>query len=284
MSLTRSAAHVLTITFAFALGTTLVLRADQGRGGGAPPAPAPALVPLTASTLLEFPERYEGMSVTVTAVTVKSLSATTFTVNQHTTVMPPGDLLVIAPTLAEAPPPGAYITLIGEAIAFDPADIAKRLADYKLDLAADLVEKYRGKPAVIATVVLTPDLKDLAKKPLPPATPEENAFDEVMKQVNPAMTALRVGIGASDTATVKKTTATLRKLFGDTKAFFTTRGTIDAIGIAANALKSIDAIDAAATAGKWPDATTASTELGGFCNTCHTAHRVRMDDGTYRVK
>lgn len=284
MSLTRRSAHAVTAVLVLALGATLVLRADQGRGGGAAPPPAPALVPLTASTLLAFPERYEGMSVTVTAVTVKSLSATTFAVNQHTAVMPPGDLLVIAPTLAEAPKPDAYITVIGQAVAFDPADVEKRLPSYKLDLPADLIAKYRGKPAVIATVVLTPDLKDLAKKPLPPPTAAENAFDEVMKQVNPAMTALRVSLGASEAAGVKKSTTTLRKLFGDTKTFFTDRGTIDAVALAANALKSIDAIDAAATAGKWADATAASTELGGFCNTCHTAHRVRMDDGTYRVK
>jgi cytochrome c556 len=51
-----------------------------------------------------------------------------------------------------------------------------------------------------------------------------------------------------------------------------------------DANKAIDAAAAGAAAGKWEDVTAATTTLAGVCTSCHTAHRERMDDGTYRIK
>ena len=37
-------------------------------------------------------------------------------------------------------------------------------------------------------------------------------------------------------------------------------------------------------AGKWDDVKTGATNLAQVCQTCHTAHRERLEDGSYRIK
>lgn len=283
MHIRRHITPAVTGALTLSLLASIALRAEQGRGGGAPA--GPTLIPLAASSLATHPELYIGQTVAVTAAVGKALSATAFTIDQGKAKLPAGtEVLVIAQSLTDAPKAGDYIYVIGEAVKFDPADVAKRLKGYTLDLPADVVQKYTGKPVVLATSVINSSMADLAKKKIAPPTPAEDAFDQVMKQVNPAMTALRAGLTASDAAAVKQRTTELKKIFTDTQTFFKTRGTADATGWAGDALKFLDTIDTAATAGKWPDATAASTSLGGLCTTCHNAHRERMDDGTYRVK
>ena len=283
MRIRRHTAPALAGVFTLSLVASIALRAEQGRGGGA--AAGPTLVPLAASSLATHPELYIGQTVAITAAVGKSLSATTFTINQGKAALPAGtEVLVIAQSLTDTPKAGDYVYVIGDAVKFDPADVAKRLKGYTLDLPADVVQKYLGKPVVLATSVLNTSMTDLAKKKIPPPTPAEDAFDQVMKQVNPAMTALRAGITASDAAAVKKSTTDLKKIFTETQAFFKTRGTVDAQGWAGDALKFLETIDTASSTAKWPDATAASTGLGGLCTSCHNAHRERMDDGTYRVK
>ena len=83
---------------------------------------------------------------------------------------------------------------------------------------------------------------------------------------------------------VRQRAVELSKFFGDTQAFFTTRGTADATTWATDAGKLVHAIDEAAAAAKWDDAKASATSLNSLCGTCHTAHREREDDGTYRVK
>ena len=58
-------------------------------------------------------------------------------------------------------------------------------------LAPDVVAKYRGRPAIIATSVINGAMTDLAKRLPPPMSPEELALSKVMKQVGPGFNALR---------------------------------------------------------------------------------------------
>ncbi len=105
-----------------------------------------------------------------------------------------------------------------------------------------------------------------------------------MKQVSPSFTALRQSLDSSTTNTALEKAKELKGNFGDVQAFFTKRGTTDAVGWATEAQKLVDTIGMAAAAGKWDDAKTAATTLNGLCGQCHTAHRERMEDGTFRVK
>ena len=274
----RTAAS-LAILSAVMLTASIAVRAQ--RGGGA--AAGPPLVPLTASSYLSHPELYFGQQVSMMGTVARNLTKTTFTMQQGKMAMQ-NDVLVIAPTLNAAPDANAYVTVVGDAVKFDPADVARRFKEYTLDLPADIVEKYKGQPVVLATAVITAVNTDIAKKPVRPATPEEEALDKVMKQVSPSFTSLRQSLDSSTTNTALEKAKELKGYFGDVQTFFTKRGTTDAVGWAGDAQKLIDTIGMAATAGKWDDAKTAATTLNGLCGQCHTAHREREDDGTYRVK
>jgi hypothetical protein len=257
----------------------LVLCAQRG---GAAPA-APPLVPVTASSLAEHPASYVGQTVTMMGAVAQQLSPTVFTVDQGQAKTLAAAILVIAPTLTAPPSPNTYVTVIGAAVMFDPADLT-RLKSYSLDIAADVAAKYRGRPAVFATSVVTANMTDLAKRKPTPLTPEEQAFSNLMKQVNPAATALRTGVTASNAATAHERAVELKKLFTDVQAFFKKRGIAQAEGWAGDALKLSDTVDADAAAAKWPEATAAAASLNQLCTTCHTAYRERLDDGTFRLK
>lgn len=260
--------------------TSVVVRAQ--RGGGAPA--AKPLVPLTASSFLLHPELYVGQTVSMMAVAEQTITPTTFLVDQGKFQKTPGTVLVVAPTLTGHVPVEAYITVVGEAVRFDPAEVARRFKAYTLDLPSDVLEKYKGQPAILATGVIDATLTDLAKPVIPPPTPAEAALDGVMKQVSPAFTAMRAAVDASSADQVRQRAVELSKFFGDTQTFFTTRGTADAVTWATDAGKLVHTIDEASAAGKWDDAKASVTSLNGICGSCHAAHREREDDGTYRVK
>jgi hypothetical protein len=260
------------------LATSIALCAQ--RGGGAA---GPTLIPVTADSLASHPATYVGQTVSMMATVAVQLSPTVFTVNQGKAKTLSADVLVVAPTLTGPPPANAYVTVVGPAVMFDPADLGK-LSGYTLDIPADVAAKYKGRPAVFATAVVTRELTDLAKKKPVPLTPEEQAFRTLMTQINPASAALRTGVTASDAAASKQRAAELKKLFTDVQAFFKTKNMADAAGWAADAMKAADAADAAATASKWPEATAAAASLNQTCTQCHSAYRERLDDGTYRLK
>ena len=271
---------VLAAAAASVLVGTIAVRAQQGGGAAA----GKPLVPLAASSLTLHPEMYIGQTVAMTGAVEQTLSKTAFTVDQDKTKSSPKDVLVLAPTLVGTPDLNTYVTVVGDVVRFDPADVARRFKDYTLDLAPDVIEKYRGQPAVLATAVINAAMTDLAKKPIPPPTPAEDAFDKVMKQVSPAFTALRQSLDASAAGPARQRTDELKKLFADAEAFFKARGTADATTWASSAGKLVESIDAAAAGGKWDDAKTAAGNLNQLCTQCHAAHRERQDDGTYRVK
>ncbi len=262
------------------LTVTVVARAQRGGGGGGGGA---ALVPTSASSILAHPEQYVGQQVSLLGTVEKSITKTTFTMVQGKTPMKQ-DLLVIAPNLQSSPDVSAYVTVVGDAIKFDPAEVTRRLRGYTLDLPPDLVEKYKGQPVVLATAVINAANTDIAKKPIAPPAADEVALDNIMKQVSPGFTALRVSLDSSTTTTALEKAKELKGYFGDVQAVFTKRSLSDAAGWAGDAQKLADTIGMAASAGKWDDAKTAATTLNGLCGQCHTARRERLDDGTYRIK
>jgi cytochrome c556 len=140
-----------------------------------------------------------------------------------------------------------------------------------------------GRPAIRATSVLDAKVVDLAKKPLPPLTPEEQAFDAVMKKVQPAFGAIRTAVSESNADATKTQAALLKQAFADTEAFFKQRGKADAQKWAAEARMHASLLEAA-SAGKWDDAKAALTQLQQTCSSCHAVYRERQDDGSYRIR
>jgi len=261
------------------------------RGGGAPGAaaqPAAAqtkpFVPVAASTLAKNPQAYYGEMVTVTAAVEQTLSKTSFSVDQDKTKSTGQEVLVVAPTLNGTVDQNTYVTVIGEVMPFDPAEVAKKAKGYTLDLPPDVAAKYKGKPVVIATAVVNSAGIDVAKKPIPPPSADDLALAKLMKQVGPANGALRGDIDKMDTAATKEHAVLLKQMFTQTEAFWKSKGKPEPTQIAGAALKDAEALEAAVTAGNWDQARTSAGSLGQKCGACHTPYRERMDDGTFRIK
>jgi cytochrome c556 len=253
----------------------------RGPGAGAPAARAP--MPVAASSVAGHPETYYGEYVSITGAVESLLSKTAFSIDQDKTKSTGKEVLILAPSLIAAADPNTYVTVLGELMKFDPDEVTKKAKGYTLDLPADAIEKFRGRPVVIATAVINDKLTDIAKKPLPPMTTEELALQKLMKTIAPASAAVRNADAGTADAT-KQNIAALKQAFADTEAFWKTKGKADAVQFAADARKHVATMEAAAGAGKWDEVKTSAGTLGQTCQGCHAAHRERLEDGTYRIK
>ena len=254
------------------------------QGGQRSGGPAKPIVPVAASTVVANPDPYIGEYVSLTAPVEQALTKSTFSVDQDKS-KPDRDILIIAPTLTGTVTPNAYVTVLGELVKFDPDEIKKKTKNYTLDLSPDLIAKYKGKPAIVATaVVVNSTGVDIAKVLPPPMTPEELEFQKIMRQVGPANTALRGAIEKMDAAAVKEQAAVLSTAFTKTEAFWKTKGKAEAQGFAAEAKKHADAITAAVASANWDGVKASAGPLGQQCASCHGAYRERLDDGSFRIK
>jgi cytochrome c556 len=244
---------------------------------------------VATNTVAGNPDAYYGQPVTITASVEQILSKSAFSVDQRRVASAPPpkngptDVLVLVPTLQSPVDLHAYVTVMGELVKFDPAEIARRAKDYKLDLSADAVAKYTGRPALIATSVINEKFVDLAKRLPPPLTAEEEAYQKMMKQVAPAFAALRSGIDGSNAEAAAKNAAVLKQAFTDTEAFWKPKKAEPAQW-AHDARLKVESIQAAVSAGKWDEAKASAGTLGQACATCHGAYRERFDDGSFRIK
>jgi cytochrome c556 len=261
-----------------------------GAKGPAAPAPAPAaapakpLVPVAASTLADHPDTYYGESVTMTGAVEQTLAQLTFSVDQDKTKSTGKEVLVIAPRLSGPVEANTYVTVIGEVVRFDPEEVAKKAKEYKMELSPEVAAKYKGHPVIFATAVINTAGVDLAKKPLPPVTADDELLSKIMKQVGPANGALRTDIEKMDVKLAKEHAAVLKQAFMQTEAFWKSKGKTDAIQWAAEARKHAEGIDVAATSGNWDGVKAAAGTLGQQCGACHGIYRERLEDGSYRLK
>jgi cytochrome c556 len=258
----------------------------------AQPAPAPAapgtppkpLVPLAASTLAANPDPYIGEWVTVTAAVEQTLAPLAFSIDQDKTKSTGKEVLVLAPRMNSPVDLNTYVTVIGEVVRFDPEEIAKKSKDYKVDLPADVIAKYKGKPTVLATAVVNSAGLDVAKKPLPPVTADDEVLTKIMKQVGPANTALRSDIEKMDVNLTKEHATVLKQAFMQAEAFWKSKGKPNAIQWTQEARKAAESVDAAAATSNWEGVKSSAATLGQQCSACHTVYRERLEDGSYRVK
>lgn len=268
--------------------TTIALLALSIGSGAQPartPAPAPKpIVPVAASTLAKDPQPFYGEVVSVTAAVERQLSPSAFLVDQDRIKSAGQDVLVLAPTLAAVVDPDTYVTVVGEVMRFDPAEIARRAKNYTLDLAADVIAKYQGRPAILATAVVNTAMVDLARRVPPPMTREEEAYDSVMKRVGPAFNDLRAALTASDAAAAAESAKVLGAAFAEVESFWKARAIADALEWTRTARKHVDALERAVGVANWDDIKRVSDDLGQVCQTCHASYRERQDDGTFRLR
>jgi len=261
---------------------------SQSPAGPTPAPPARAaqpILPVAVTVLTAKPDAYVGGMVTLTAAVDQRFGATAFSVVQGRAVNAAvRDVLVLAPVLTAAVEPGAYVTVIGEVIRFDPADLAARMKGTAPELSADTIAKYRGRPAIVATSVINGAMTDLARRLPPPMSPEEEALSRQMKQVGPGFNALRQAVTAASSADAAAHAAALNRAFGEAGAFWKTRTHPDATQWNEDAKRESSAIAAAAGRGDWDTVKVSVPRLQSACSSCHGQYRERLDDGTYRFK
>ena len=269
---------------AFVLSLTAL--SGQGQPPATPPAGTPPkpLVPVAASSVAANPEPYLGEYVTLTGAVEANLSKTSFSVDQDKTKSTGKDVLVLAPNLQKPADANGYVTVIGQLIKFDPAEVEKSLKGYSIDLSPADREKFKGKPVVLATAVINTAGIDIAKKPIPPMSADDLALQKIMTKLPPAQAALRKAMDGKDLNLVKEQATILKTAFADTETFWKAKGNTEAMNIAAEAKKHADAILINLGLGSMEAAKTSLTPLGATCGTCHGKFRERMDDGTFRIK
>ena len=76
----------------------------------------------------------------------------------------------------------------------------------------------------------------------------------------------------------------LAKLYGSMKDFWTKRNVEDAAKWSDEGKAAALELASAAKAGDAAKADTAFKAVGGTCRSCHTAHREKLADGTYKIK
>ena len=186
-----------------------------------------------------------GERITVTGAVEQTLAPLAFSVDQDKTKSTGKEVLVLAPRMNSPVDANTYVTVIGEVVRFDPEEITKKSKDYKVDFPADVVAKYKGRPAVLATAVVNSAGMDVAKKPLPPMTADDELLTKIMKQVGPANTALRTDIEKMDVKLTKEHATVLKQAFTQTEAFWKAKGKANAIQWSQEARKAAEGIDLA---------------------------------------
>jgi cytochrome c556 len=273
---------------ATALSVALIGAIQQQQQAPVPPGRvAQPIVPVAVTTLVAKPDTYVGGTVSLTAAVDERFGPTAFSVVQgRARAGADGirDLLVLAPLLTAPVEPGGYVTVIGEVLRFEPADVAAKMKDSAPQLPADAIAKYRGRPAVIATSVINAAMTDLAKRRPPPMSPEEEALSRQMKQIGPGFSALRQAVNASNAADVGAHAAAMSKAFGEAAIFWKPRPHPDAIQWTEDAKRETAAIAAAAGRADWDAIKASVSKVQSFCADCHGKYRERLDDGTYRFK
>jgi len=119
-----------------------------------------------------------------------------------------------------------------------------------------------------------------------------DAFIKAMKDNSDAARAIRTaskefeesGAGAQDFDPFEKAAATMKASFTTTLAYFQSQKADGAIALSEKALKHVAALEAGAKERDYRLVLEASTALNATCASCHTAHRVRTEDGAYEIK
>ena len=281
----------LIVVTLLAVGVGAQRGVPQGEGGrGNAPAQKP-YVPVGTTAIAKTPDQYLGEAVTVTASVDAVLSKSAFSVDQRIKNAPSGTpLLVLAPILNAPLETNTYVTVAGELVTFDAAQIARaaetltRVKGFQVDLPPDFVEKFKGKPVLVAKVVVNDKMVDLAMRIPPPYTADEKSLDDTMKKVGAASQALRTAIDATKPGDVTQQLAILKPAFAQTETFWKAKNVPAAVKIAQDAKGHADAVEKAAAAGDWDTAKKSAGSMNQTCGACHGTYRERFDDGQFRAK
>src|SRR6266508_3001669 len=136
----------------------------------------------------------------MTGAVEQKVNALVFSVDQDKTKNTGKEILVLAPRMNAPVDANAYVTVIGEVVKFDAAEVTKRAKNYPVEVSPEVAAKFKGHPVIFATNVITSAGVDVAMRLPPPMTTEEQALQKVMKVIAPASAALRTDADKMDLA------------------------------------------------------------------------------------
>jgi cytochrome c556 len=215
----------------------------------------------------------ETVALTGTAGTM--LTPVAFVLNPQSASDP--ETVVVARTLSQPIEPNRLITVFGKKATFDSGMATARLSP-------DLATKYRGRPSVLATAVLSQTMVDLTKPLPPPATAEEDTLDGLMKRIAPAFAGLRQAIDAQNADTVRQQAAILAQTFTEVEALWASKSKSDATTWARNARLQAEVILREAASNQAAPVSAAMGTLGQQCQSCHAMYREQFANGAFRIK
>ena len=112
---------------------------------------------------------------------------------------------------------------------------------------------------------------------------DEAAYEKEMKSMDQHAGVLRK-LQAKTGDEAASNAEQLVRLYASTHQFWARRNVEDAVKWAEEGKAAATELAAAAKAGDAAKAEAAFKALGGTCRSCHTAHREKLPDGTYRIK
>ena len=123
-------------------------------------------------------------------------------------------------------------------------------------------------------------------------TPE---YQKAMKELGSVNNRLRNSLKDIDFQAIEKDAAAMKAIFAVVLSYWQEKKVDDAIKLAQDGVQAATELETAAKAQSHPGVVAAQAaiagasstgEIGaiGVCAPCHTAHRVRLPDGTYEIK
>lgn len=115
------------------------------------------------------------------------------------------------------------------------------------------------------------------------AQTDEASLRDVMKQIAPANGGLGKKLAAKD-ASASEDAKKLQGWFVDLHKFFADKNLDDAVQFSDSGAEQYGKVSALAADGKWDEAIAEQKKAFASCSGCHTAHREKSADGTYKLK
>ena len=112
---------------------------------------------------------------------------------------------------------------------------------------------------------------------------DEASLKSSMKQIGPTCSGLGKKIAAKDASSAEDAKK-LQSWFGDVEMFWHHKGATDGVTISKSAATEFAAISKLAAEGKWDEASASFKKATATCGACHSAHREKAADGSWKVK
>jgi hypothetical protein len=112
---------------------------------------------------------------------------------------------------------------------------------------------------------------------------DEAALQKNMKAIDAHAKVIR-GLSARTGAEAAENAEKIGGLYGEMREFWAKRNVDDAVKASEDGKAAAMELASAAKAGDAEKGEAAFKALNGTCRGCHTAHRERLPDGTYKIK